>query len=70
MSMFEDIRFAYSLAMAKAAKELDTWRCPTCGSEAKWHGSIHIEWGSPECWPCHVGGQRVEMDLVKIQPIN
>lgn len=68
--MIEEIRANYSAAMAKAENELDTWRCPRCGSEAKWSGSVHIEWGNPECHPCNVGGVRIAMELIAIDPAD
>jgi len=64
--VIEDLRKSYAIAKAQAAGELDTWRCPRCLSEAVYSGDVHIEWGSPECFPCGVADQRVEMDLVAV----
>lgn len=61
---------AVRAAMDTASRQMDTWRCPHCGSEAQWPGDVHVEWGSPDCWPCSVSGQRVEMELVKIEAVN
>jgi hypothetical protein len=66
----DEMRATYNAAWDKAEKEVDTWRCPRCGSEAQWPGSIHIEWGNPECHPCNIGGVRMEMTLVAIEPVN
>jgi hypothetical protein len=70
MGVPDGIRAAYSAAMDQAEREVDTWRCPRCGSEAQWRGSIHIEWGNPECHPCNVSGVQVQMTLVAIEPVQ
>lgn len=64
------LRSAYNAALDHAEREVDTWRCPRCLSEAQWPGSIHIEWGNPECHPCAVGGVQIQMTLVAIEKVH
>lgn len=62
--MRDELRAAYSAAYDKASKELDTWCCPECGYEVQFPGSVHIEWGNPECNDCR--DQRGKTVLLKL----
>lgn len=57
-------------AFAQAAKEIDTWKCDECGDTINLPGTVHLEWGNPECGVCRKSGKTVLRRLVNIANLN